>query len=205
MSFPLLTVVVPALAERFTNGLPSSLRALFDQSQNLPVEVKCLLDNSVQTVAEKRTELTQNALGKFISSVDDDDELAPDYLAELVKAIVDHPSADVIVFDVKVTGYPSGPDLCHYSLGFDHRRTATAYYRKPNHLMAWRTDIVRAYPYKNVTNEDTEWASRVPGTTLSEARIDKVLYHYKFNPRTTTQGRVEKILAARLPLDPPKI
>jgi len=198
MTTPVITVVVPSLAERFTNGLPSSLRDLFAQSTGMPVEVKCLLDNSMQTLSEKRNEAAQNALGTFISFVDDDDAIEPDYLEALVTAISAHPSADVIVFDVKVSWGTPGSCLCHYGLEFEHGQDAKSYYRKPNHVMAWRTEIARAYPYKNVSNEDTEWATRVAGAvTLSEARIDKVLYHYKYNPKTTTQGRVLEILAAR--------
>jgi glycosyltransferase involved in cell wall biosynthesis len=195
---PLLTVAVPALAERFTSGLPSSVRDLFAQAHGMPVEVKCLLDNGVQTLSEKRNEAAEHARGTFLSFVDDDDAIESDYIEAIVDAIKAHPAAHVIVFDVKVSGYGRGPSLCRYGLGFSHGEDHVSYYRRPNHVMAWRTNIVREEPYKNVVTEDTEWATEVSRRLeLSEARIDKVLYHYQYNPWTTTQGRVAHILAKR--------
>ena len=76
----LFTIVVPAIAARFSTSLPKVLGELFKQAEDKPVEVLCLLDNKRTTLSEKRNAAIGIAHGRFLSFVDDDDMISEDYI-----------------------------------------------------------------------------------------------------------------------------
>lgn len=186
----LLTVTIPALVERMREGVIPVMADLFDQAKGKPVEIKVLLDNRKVTLSEKRNQAIANAKGKFITFVDDDDKVEPDYIDKLLEAIRDNHDADCIVFDVMVHGFRKEPKVCKYGKDLTHKEDPTAFYRWPNHVMAFRTEISQRYKYevsRSGLDEDTRWASRAKQDIGKEVRIDKVLYHYMYDPKTTTQ------------------
>lgn len=185
----LLTIVVPSIPSRM-ESLYGVLQELFRQAEGKPVEVVCLLDNRKSNLSEKRNQAIEKAKGRFISFVDDDDKIEPDYVDEVLQSIRENPKADCVVFDVLVHGYTPEPKLCSYGIEYQHGENEKAYLRKPNHVMAYRTDISRKYKYRkdlSAISEDTEWAERASKDIMNQARVNKVLYHYFYNPKTTTQ------------------
>lgn len=185
----LLTIVVPSIPSRM-ESLYQVMNDLFKQADGKPVEVVCLLDNRKSNLSEKRNQAIEKAKGRFISFVDDDDKIEPDYVDTLLEAIVTNPKADCVVFDVLVHGYTPEPKLCSYGIEYQHSENEKAYLRKPNHVMAYRTEISRKYKYRkdlSAISEDTEWAERASKDIQNQVRVDKVLYHYFYNPKTTTQ------------------
>jgi len=185
----LLTVVVPSMASRM-KSLYGVLEDLFKQAEGKPVEVVCLLDNKKSNLSEKRNQAIAQAKGRFVAFVDDDDKVVPDYVDSLLKAIVENPKADCIVFDVLVHGYTKEPKPCKYGVEYAHGENESSYLRKPNHAMAYRTEISRKHKYKielSAISEDTEWAERASKEIGSQVRIDKILYHYFYDPKTTSQ------------------
>lgn len=189
-----LTVVVPSMASRWSS-LGKVLPDLFKQAEGKPVEVVCLLDNKKSNLSEKRNQAIKAAKGTFITFVDDDDEVESDYVDSLLKSIKENPSVDCVVFDVEVYGYTSSSKRCKYGIEYQHGEDEKAYYRKPNHVMAYRTQISRKHLYRldlSAISEDTEWAERASKDIRSQARIDKVLYHYFYNEKETTQLKPAK-------------
>ncbi len=185
----LLTVVVPSMASRM-GSLYGVLEDLFKQAEGKPVEVLCLLDNKKSNLSEKRNQAISQAKGRFISFVDDDDKIEPDYVDSLLGSIDANPKADCIVFDVLVHGYTSKPKLCKYGIEYQHGENEDSYLRKPNHVMAYRTEISRSHKYRadlSALTEDTEWAERASKDIQSQARVEKTLYHYFYDPKTTSQ------------------
>ncbi|HUU21631.1 MAG TPA: glycosyltransferase [Phycisphaerae bacterium] len=190
----LLTVAVCAIAERADTTLPAVIAELRRQAEGQPVEILCLLDNRARTLSEKRNTIIAAAKGRFVVFADDDDRVEPDYVEALLGAIRGEPEADVVCFDVMVHGAGGSDRLCRYGIGLEDRDAEDAFYRKPNHIMAWRTDLARAVPYEDTWDEDTQWARKAQARVRAEARVDRVLYHYDVDPVTTTQrdraGRV---------------
>lgn len=185
----LLTVIVPSIPSRM-ESLYGVLNDLFKQADGKPVEIVCLLDNRKSNLSEKRNQAIKNAKGRFISFVDDDDKIEPDYVDQILEAIKTNPKADCVVFDVLVHGYTPEPKLCAYGIEYEQGENETSYLRKPNHVMAYRTEISRKHEYRkdlSAISEDTEWAERASKDIQSQARISKTLYHYFYNPKTTTQ------------------
>jgi hypothetical protein len=57
----------------------------------------------------KLRHLTELARGRFISTVDDDDDISDVYVPELLNAIRESPDVDVITFDMHFRGTPRHP------------------------------------------------------------------------------------------------
>lgn len=185
----LLTIAVCTMPSRM-ESLTKVIRDLVGQADGKPVEVFCFLDNRKSNVSEKRNLIIAGAKGRFISFVDDDDKVEPDYVDAILGEIRKNPDADCIVFDALVYGYTPEPKLCKYDVGFNHWADEKAYYRKPNHIMAYRTEISRRHQYKkelSASSEDTEWADRASKDVKKQVRIEKVLYHYLYDASKTTQ------------------
>jgi len=207
----LFTVAVPSISERLGTTLPKVLNKLFEQAKGKSVEVMCLLDNKKMTLSEKRNIAITAARGRFISFVDDDDMVEDDYVDKILEAIKSKPDASCIVFDVMVHGYnvegalptpekPSIERVCKYGIEFSEWNAPEAYYRKPNHVMAFSIDLARKIPpYINVKSEDYFWSMNAwKFFTLSgQVRVDKVLYHYLFDPKTTQQGACDWVMQNR--------
>lgn len=195
----LLTVVVPSISERLNTTLPKILNKLFDQAKNKPVEVMCMLDNKKMTLSEKRNNAIRTCRGAFITFVDDDDDVEPDYTDQILAAINKKPDADCVVFDVLVHGYTPQPKPCRYGVEYMHRDSEEAYYRKPNHIVAYNINIARKYQYINVTDEDHQWSWRACKDIhpAKQVRINKALYHYYYNSSTSQQGAWAQVLENR--------
>ncbi len=165
-------------------------KELTRQAEGKPVEIFCFMDNRKSNLSEKRNLVIAGAKGKYISFVDDDDEVASDYVDSILREIQTDPELDCIVFDVLVHGYNSEPKLCKYGIEFEHKEAPEAYYRKPNHIMVFRTEIARRHPFRKELSglrEDTEWADRAWRDIGKQKRIDKVLYQYLYDASKTTQ------------------
>ncbi|MCJ7992656.1 glycosyltransferase [Priestia sp. OVS21] len=96
-----LSVLIPSTPERLTH-LARMISELERQSAQLPVEILAMIDNKKRTIGAKRNILIEQAQGKYVSFVDDDDRIEPDYIQTLVETINQNPNADCITFDVEV-------------------------------------------------------------------------------------------------------
>lgn len=113
-----LSILTPAVPSRIDNA-----RALADklavQIGDLPVEHLILLDNKRRTVGEKRDALLRAAQGKYISFVDDDDDISADYVAELLIAAKQNP--DVITFR-QLSSVDEYSAIVEFKLGNPHEQ-----------------------------------------------------------------------------------
>jgi glycosyltransferase involved in cell wall biosynthesis len=91
MSDILLSCLIPTIPERRTTFLPRFLTELERQTAGLPVEILTFYDNQQRSVGEKRNTLLREAKGKYIVYLDDDDEIAPDFIAEIMEVIYNEP------------------------------------------------------------------------------------------------------------------
>lgn len=184
-----LTIAVPAIPERMKGSLLSVMDELVRQAQGKPVEVMCALDNRARTLSEKRNQMIASAKGSFIAFVDDDDRVEPDYVDQILAAIRKDPEVDCVLFDVMVHGYDAQPKVCKYDPSYQDKNAPEAYYRRPNHVMAFRTEISRRHAYstsRSSVDEDFEWARRAIVDVKKTTRIEKALYHYLYDPKSST-------------------
>jgi len=148
------------------------------------VEIIISTDGGEMRVGDKRNLLLSKAIGDYIVFVDDDDRVSKDYVKYLLAGIAT--DSDIIVFDLmcSLNGGEYKPVI--YDVNFiKDQDYPDRYERIPNHIMCWKKSIIKSkFPSIN-RGEDAEWAKRNKRHIKSEARIDKVLYWYDFNQKTT--------------------
>ena len=190
-----LSILVCSVHTRYKTFLPKIQDQLYDQLAALSeddqqrVEVIVLTDNKQMMLGHKRNTMIDIAQGKYIAFVDDDDRIADDYIAELLKAT--DTDADAIVFTAEVSLNGEPPKPCYYSKA--HRRDYNkpkAYYRIPNHICCVKKSVSLKSSFPNILyGEDAGYGKVLLKHLKTEHVIDKVLYYYDYNADTTeTQG-----------------
>jgi len=178
----ILSVLVPTIHRRLRTFYPQIIEELHQQAEGLPVEILGFYDNRRRSVGAKRNGLLNLARGEYLVFVDDDDRIAPTYIADILQAIQDNPGIDVICF-LNECRINNGPViLCSYSLTHKTRmHVGNTWTGPPAHTMVWKSVIAKnaAFPDKNYS-EDANWVDSVVAHAVKEVRIDKVLYFYDF-------------------------
>lgn len=194
MSEPLLSVLIPSLPGRISNWL-TLFNMLTGQAEYVgrdrDLEVLLLLDNQMRTTGLKRQALLSIARGKYVAFVDDDDEIMPAYVPQILEQVPK--GADVIVFD-SLCQINDGPRVrVHHDLEFPNEEYNPAGFRRsPWHIHAWRRELAQSaeFPDKQY-GEDVDWLMQVlpRAKTQARIRIDVPLYVYQFNSKTTEASK----------------
>ena len=194
----LLTIAVLSIPSRLRDQLPLLFGKLNEQAEGKPVEIIALLDNRKSTIGRKRNAATSIARGDYVVFVDDDDDVAEDYVDSLLDAIDRGDQADCIVFDAWVTWNGNAGKLCRYGIEYEDEDRADAYYRQPNHICCFRTEVARRVPYEDVSwHEDFHWAKAIRPHLHKQVRVERVLYHYRCDPQTSAADWPEELRARK--------
>jgi glycosyltransferase involved in cell wall biosynthesis len=204
----LWSILIAAIPERFhtAQGLLFSLLESQSVARMQDVELLYLMDNRRRSVGAKRNDLLQMARGEYLSFIDDDDEVATDYVQKIYRTIAktrkEDPPADVICFPQKATLLPSGViHDCAYSLSHwanrkpEERRqlaktddpNVLAWSGPPAHTMCWRSEIAKGAEFLEQNfGEDVDWVDKVCMKAKNELIIcGEPLYFYNFNEQRT--------------------
>jgi len=189
----ILTIGIPSLNER-----KESLNELLifmnsntnkENRQKSKVEIIVNIDDGEKTVGQKRNEILQQAKGKFICYVDDDDKIDEEYINLILKTIEENPELDCIGFTgmYYVNGEPTML-FKHAKEYGGHYKKEGIQYRPVNHLNPVRTELAQqiGFPEKNF-GEDSDYCDRLleSGLVKNEVILDKVMYHYLWNSELT--------------------
>ena len=154
--------------------------------QLLPnVEVLCKIDDGQRTIGEKRQQLLEMSCGRYIAYVDDDDRISDDYVDSILS--VTNSDSDIISFDVEISENGGSYKKVKYHMRFEHDKDFSDHYERiPNHLMAVKKDLAikAGFPGKSFA-EDYEYALRLKPLLITQKSIDKTLYYYDFNEKTS--------------------
>ncbi len=180
-----LSILTPAVPSRMEQ-LAKLCRWLGDQIGTLPVEHLCLLDNKRRTVGEKRDALLRAARGKYVAFVDDDDDVAGDYIFELMQTAQSDPH--VITFQQEAT-VDFQTALVEFRLGNPNEPfvPGTVVKRNAWHVCAWRRSLAIQSHFPP-TSYGEDWAFAAPLCALPnlrEVHIPRVLHFYRHSSATT--------------------
>lgn len=185
-----------------TPAVPSRWRQIQDLSANLlkqigdgPAEHLILVDNKRRTVGEKRDALLRAAKGRYVAFVDDDDDVAPCYVARILEAAKTDP--DVITFDQHSNvegliavinfrlGNPNEPFRGIRPTG-DGAPLPTVK-RGAWHVCAWRRSIAiqSSFPRSNYGEDLAFCAPLWTIPCLREVHIGEILHAYRHSSKTT--------------------
>ena len=190
MSFK-LSILIPTLNSRSCQ-LKSMVDELNYQIQGKPVQLIWFGDNKSITTGEKRNNLLSMAKGDFISFVDDDDKIAPNYISTLLNAIEKNQLKTVICFrgEKTINGKQDLDFRYDVNIGRNQRMKIDGKDWKvmiPDHLCCWnKSRITVKFPHKNVS-EDHDWAKEMAFTYTEENQLllEDTLYYYNYDRNLT--------------------
>jgi len=187
-----LSILVPTVHTRYKTFLPKIQEQLYSQYNSLSIEqqkeVEILILGCTKSMmlGEKRNVMIDIAQGEYVVHVDDDDRIDTNYISSLLESIKTY-NTDVITFFAEVTINGENPKICDYSLrhGYDHN-TQTHYNRLPNHITCIKKELAQKVSFPNLTyGEDKLFAELAKNVLKSEHQIQKVLYYYDYNEKTS--------------------
>lgn len=212
------SILICGIPERYATVQPLLYSLLERQAvARIPdIELLYLMDSRRRPVGAKRNALVDAARGMYISFIDDDDEVAEDYVKRIYGALraarKNDIYPDVITFR-QLAHLPQQQMIhdCSYSL--EHFRNRPPEARRqlarlvddtgkpvmdrlawtgpPAHTMLWKADLANGVRFPERTfGEDTAWVDAMCAKAQSEYDLGgDPLYHYRFNELTSaTRG-----------------
>lgn len=184
-----LSILIPSIPERLnkTADLVAKLESqILDRKE---VEILCLIDNMNMTIGEKRQHLFELAQGKYFAFVDDDDDISPLYVSEILKATDE--GKDVITFR-QMSFINDEPFQVEFRLKNENEEAHKIdgvwadIKRKPFHVCAWKRSICAGCFFPNINyGEDSFFSECCAKNALTETHINKVLHFYRFDSNLT--------------------
>jgi hypothetical protein len=174
------SILIPTLVER-TEIFNRLMETIKEKRQRICPDLKiefCISrDNREKSIGKKRQELLQGANGKYMSFIDDDDDVTDAYFEDALKCIREK-------FDVcRLRG-----QMAQYTFTHSIENTLTSplarddvFLRPPNHLNILLTDAGKFIPFRDVNRgEDLDWTIRLAqsGYLKHEYRSDESRIHY---------------------------
>lgn len=182
----ILSICIPTLPEYKSQQHLANLMSLLNPQLTDQVEIVTDARNRQTPTGTKRNDMYQKAKGLYVSSIDCDDWVSPDYVSSILEAAQSVP--DVITFQGWMT--ENGRNRVDWTIKLgekyearnDHRGVVH-YYRFPNHLVAMKRSIATRVKFPNIwQGEDYQWSKEIHDRQLckTEIHINKQLYHYVY-------------------------
>ncbi len=187
----LLSVLIPAIPEH----LPLLVRlvGIFEAQADPRFEVLIYMDNKRRPLGCKRNTLMDQAQGKYLCHIDDDDMVSADFARTLL-AECEH-DADLIAYDASCSLNGSRSFRVFTGLDFDNEQPKHLHgggysdiRRKPWHWSLWRTELARKFRFPDHFDaaEDWTWLKQILPAVKTHRKVDKVLYHHIYNAQTSS-------------------
>jgi hypothetical protein len=186
MSAPLQwSILIPTLAGRQAS-LARLLDVLLPQAEAVPgIEVVALYNNGSRPLTDIRQDLLDDARGEFISFIDDDDLVVPDFAYTVIMAMGD-PDTDAVGFQARIFEDGDPVQLAFHSIRFTRQWFAdiSGAYRDWTLLNPVRTAIARKGDFRlcRELGEDYDFRSQIAHLLHRDEYIPRVLYLYYSSP-----------------------
>jgi hypothetical protein len=180
-----LSILIPSIPSRFDKAQALYSR-LLTASANKRIEILLLMDNKVMTIGEKCNHLMDASRGKYFCFIHDDDELVS--LSAIYRATFKN--VDVIDYKAKCRNDDGSTYIVTQRLGneVEHRTKDGRYLnmnRPPFPNCVWHNKF-RQFRFPHISyGEDWEFIRQCLEVAETEHYINKVLFHYNFDPKVT--------------------
>jgi len=171
--------------EESLRKLCTSIREKVDRLRpNMRVEICLAHNNREMSIGSKRQLLLDRAKGKYLSFIDDDDEITDAYIEDLWNCMEGKHHV------MRLRGQMQQYTFMHSTANKISDKMATitdppVFIRPPNHLNPMLSDIAKFIPFKNATyGEDLDWTLQLlrTGFLRNEYRSDPdTRIHYIYN------------------------
>lgn len=178
---PLLSILTPSVPSRLAQAI--ALSAKLDHPH---VEHLIFTDNKRRSIGAKRQALLDIARGNYVAFVDDDDDILPGYLDELLPRCASGP--DVVTFEqVATIDGVDGRIIFDATCRADEPwKAGEAARRRPWHICAWRRAVAAQGVFTEVNyGEDAAWVAQVVPLIRTHLHVPKALHHYRHDIKTT--------------------
>jgi hypothetical protein len=177
------SILIPSIVER-DSSLKSLLESLREKigriAPDLKVEYCIEVDNREMSIGNKRQKLLENANGKYLSFIDDDDDITDAYVEDVLQMI--RGNWPVMRLRGKIAQYTFTHSLENRLT--DKMARGDVFLRPPNHLNPMLSDVAKLVRFKDATRgEDLEWTIRMArtGFLAREYQSDSFRIHYIYN------------------------
>lgn len=189
------SVLIPTIPGR-EQSLQSLLASLREKTARICPELRveyCIkFDNREMSVGLKRDTLLQEAKGKYMAFIDDDDTITDAYIEDLWATI--QGSYPVMRLRGQIGPYTFTHSLDNKLNGPMARDTV--FLRPPNHLNPMLTDVAKLIRFGNASRgEDLDWTIRLAKagflTHEYQSNSDRIHYNYNMGSRTVDPASLE--------------
>jgi len=183
---PRWNILIPTIGQRNDRFL-TLLKDLLLQTEPMDgaVHVTALWNNGERPLSTVRQSLVDDAVGDYISFVDDDDQL-PSYYVSKVFPLLD--GVDQIGWRMQciqdgISLKPTFHSVCYPQWSEDDH----GYYRDVSHLNPIRIELAREADFRRgEPPEDVSWANQMNGKVRTEHYIDDIMYVYRASSGDST-------------------
>lgn len=179
------------------------MNVLLPQVEGLSIEVLIFYNNFEKSIGYYRQKLMDEAQGKYISFLDDDDMIPKDFVRTIFPLL---DGVDYIGFNVELRNEGERLRPVFHSLKYtEWSEDENGYYRGVTHLNPIKTSLARHSSFPELENaEDYNWTVGVhkfmaeSGKAYTEHYIDRVMYLYDhFGHEPMKEREVKRILKPR--------
>ena len=198
LKLSILILSIPSRLEKYKILQDKLLDQIGDRED---VEVLCLIDNKSMHIFEKRNELLRSSRGTHIAWLDDDDDVADNYIERLTETIEDNPNADVISFNqdcylngvhAKVFLKMGNPHEPVVAIADGYSQSYKDTLRPPYHFCVWKRTLAQSEQFNSVYHpqtgqscEDIDWLMRLYPKVEESVALDDFLHIYQWSSEET--------------------
>ena len=189
------SILIPTITGRETS-LQRLLTSINEKKNRicpgLRIEVCLSFDNREMSIGNKRQQLMKDARGKYMSFIDDDDEVTDAYFEDAKACIEGSFEVCRLRGQIKEFTFTHGIEYNESSM----LAVGDVFTRPPNHLNVMLTDAAKFVPFNNLkSGEDFDWSIRLCKfqffTKEYKSEKDRIHYIYNMGDREVTQSHLE--------------
>jgi len=150
---------------------------------SMKYEIRLGFDNREMSIGKKRQQLLESATGKYLTFIDDDDDVTDEYIEDLWQTI--YGKFHLMRLRGRIHPYTFTHSIQNKLDG--SMANGETFLRPPNHLNPMMTDIAKLVSFKDAfRGEDLDWTIRMAksGFLTREYQSDASRIHYIYNMGT---------------------